>query len=234
VPDSDEVVLLERREQVLLITLNRPAVRNAVNAAMAHAIAAALDDLDGDPELRVAIITGAPPGFCSGMDLKASLAGESPFIEGRGFAGIAQRGARKPLIAAVEGFAVAGGFEIALACDLIVAARGANFALPEVRRGLFAGGGALLRLPQRVPFNIAAELALTGEPIGAERLHHFGLVNRLADEGATVTVALELAAAIVAGSPLAVRTTKHILEHVGEWTPSEAWAEKRPPLWRSR
>ena len=216
-PDSDHVVALERHERVLLITLNRPAVRNAVNAAMAQAIAAALDELDSDDGLNVAILTGAPPGFCSGMDLKASLLGDSPFVEGRGFAGITERGARKPLIAAVEGFALAGGFEIALACDLIVAARSAKFALPEVKRGLFAGGGALVRLPQRVPLGIAKELALTGEAMTAERLHHFGLVNRLADDGGALTVALELAAAIIPGSPLAIRTTKHVLDRARDW-----------------
>lgn len=165
------------------------------------------------------------------MDLNASLAGESPFVAGRGFAGIAQRGADKPLIAAVEGFAVGGGFEIALACDLIVAARGARFALPEVRRGLFASGGALLRLPERIPFNVAAELALTGEPIDAGRLHGFGLVNRLSADGGAIAAAFELAAAIVAGSPLSIRTTKHVLTRRADWTREQAW-ERQMELWR--
>jgi enoyl-CoA hydratase len=180
---SEPVVLLERRDQSLLITLNRPEARNAVNAALAAELAAALDELDGDPELLVGVLTGAPPGFCAGMDLKAFAAGERPWIEGRGFAGIAERASTKPLIAAIEGFAMAGGLEIALACDLIVAARDARLAIPEVKRGLFAAGGALLRLPQRIPYNVASEMALTGEPQAAERLLELGLINRLTDAG---------------------------------------------------
>jgi enoyl-CoA hydratase len=253
---SEPVVLLERRDQSLLITLNRPAARNAVNAALATALAAALDELDADPALRVGVLTGAPPGFSAGMDLKAFATGEQPWIEGRGFAGITERASRKPLIAAIEGFAVAGGLEIALACDLIVAARDARLAIPEVKRGLFAAGGALLRLPDRIPHNVAAEMAFTGEPVAAERLHELGLVNRLTDQGGAVAAALELAAAIGENSPLAVRTSKQVLEGQRDWSGAAAWerqaelfatvleapdamegaiafAEKRPPNWQT-
>ncbi len=223
--EPDQVVLLERRERVLVITLNRPEARNAVNAAMAGAIAAALDSLDAEPELLVGIVTGSPPGFCAGMDLKAFAAGERPWIEGRGFAGIAERGARKPLIAAVEGFAMAGGFEIALACDLIVAARDARFAIPEVKRGLFAAGGALLRLPRALPYHLAAELALTGDPQPAQRLHELGLLNRLCEPGQALDCALDLAAALTPNSPLALRVTKQLLESERDLSMDAAWVE---------
>ena len=154
---SSDPVVVEAREGILEITLNRPDARNAVNAAMAAGVAAALDRLDGEDGLRVGIITGAGSSFCAGMDLKAFVAGERPYAEGRGFAGIARRPPEKPLIAAIEGFAVAGGFEIALACDLIVAARGARLGIPEVKRGLVAAGGALLRLPARIRRDPAKE-----------------------------------------------------------------------------
>src|SRR3954449_13413382 len=166
---ADEPVLTERREGVLVITLNRPEARNAVNRAAAEGIAAAIDELDDDNELRVGVITGAGGTFSAGMDLKAFVAGERPHVEGRGSAGIVQRPPRKPLIAAVEGWALAGGFEVALACDLIVAARDARFGIPEVKRGLVAAAGGLIRLPRRIPYHLAMELALTGDPVGAER-----------------------------------------------------------------
>ena len=180
---EEQAVLTERRERVLLITINRPDQRNAVNAAVAKGIAAALDELDADSELSLGVLTGAGKGFCAGMDLKAFVAGESAWAGDRGFAGITQRSADKPLIAAIEGFAVAGGLEIALACDLIVAARGARLGIPEVKRSLVAAGGGLLRLPRVLPRNIAMELALTGDPIEAERGYELGLVNRLAEPG---------------------------------------------------
>src|SRR5437868_5047820 len=181
-PDQP-AVLTERRDGVLVITINRPEVRNAVNAAVAEGIAGALDELDGDDALAVGVLTGAGGFFCAGMDLGAFVKGESPWYGDRGFAGIAQRGARKPLIAAIEGFAVAGGLEIALACDLIVAAEGAKLGIPEATRSLVAAGGALLRLPRRMPYHVVMELALTGDPLPAERFHHFGVVNRLAPAG---------------------------------------------------
>src|SRR3954452_15463296 len=164
---NDQPVLTERRDGVLLITPNRPEARNAVNLALAEGVAAALDELDADDGLSVGILTGAGNGFSAGMDLKAFVTGERPWVGDRGFAGIVQRASRKPLIAAIEGFALAGGLEIALACDLIVAARGAKLGIPEVKRSLVAAGGALLRLPQRMPYGIAMELALTGDTITA-------------------------------------------------------------------
>ena len=182
----DEPVLTERRDGVLLITLNRPEARNAVNLALAEGVAGALDELDADGDLAVGVITGAGAGFCAGMDLKAFVTGERPWVGDRGFAGIVQRAARKPLIAAIEGFAVAGGLEVALACDLIVAAREAKLGIPEVKRSLVAAGGALMRLPRRVPYGIAMELALTGDTITAERGYELGLVNRLAEPGGAV------------------------------------------------
>jgi len=250
-------VLTERRDRVLLITLNRPEARNAVNLAVAEGIAAALDELDADDALTVGILTGAGGGFCAGMDLKAFVTGESPWVGDRGFAGIVQRGSRKPLIAAIEGFAVAGGFEIALACDLIVAARGAKLGIPEVKRSLVAAGGALLRLPRRMPYGLAMELALTGDPVDAERAQELGVVNRLAEPGAAVDAALELAASIARNGPLAVAATKQVLEGQLSWSEEEFWtkqgevtgpvfasadaregatafAEKRDPVWQGK
>ena len=184
-----DAVLTEASDGVLLITLNRPEARNAVNAAVAEGVAAAMERLDGDDDLRVAILTGAGKGFCAGMDLKAFVTGERPFVEGRGFAGIVEAPPRKPIIAAIEGFAVAGGFEVALACDLIVAGRGAKLGIPEVKRSLVAAGGALLHLPRRIPYHLAMELALTGDPIDAERGYAIGIVNRLAEPGGAVAAA---------------------------------------------
>jgi enoyl-CoA hydratase len=254
---EEQAVLTERSDRVLVITINRPDQRNAVNAAVAHGIAAALDELDADAALSVGVLTGAGKGFCAGMDLKAFVTGERPYAGDRGFAGITQRAAEKPLIAAIEGFAVAGGLEIALSCDLIVAARGARLGIPEVKRSLVAAGGGLLRLPRVLPRNVAAELALTGEPIDAERGHAFGMVNRLADPGAALSTALELAEQIAAGGPLALAATKRILRESVDWPDGEfftrqaevvapvmssedaregakAFAEKRLPVWRGR
>jgi enoyl-CoA hydratase len=223
----DSAVLTERRGRALLITINRPDQRNAVNAAVAHGIAAALDELDSDAELSVGILTGAGKGFCAGMDLKAFVTGERPHVEGRGFAGIVQRPPAKPLIAAIEGFAVAGGLEVALACDLIVAARGARLGVPEVKRSLVAAGGALLRLPRTLPRNVAMELALTGEPIDAERAHALGLVNRLSEPGEALETAVELAAVIAANGPLALAATKRIMVEASDWPDAEFFARQR-------
>src|SRR3954447_14844382 len=201
---ASEAVLTERRDGVLIITLNRPDARNAVNRALAEGVAKALDELDDTSELQVGVLTGAGKGFSAGMDLKAFVAGESAWVGDRGFAGIVHRASRKPLIAAIEGFAVACGLEVALACDLIVAAKGAKLGIPEVKRSLVAPGGALLRLPQRVSYGAAMELALTGDTIAAERGHELGLVNRLAEPGGAVDAALELAAQISPNAPLSL------------------------------
>jgi len=221
---TEPAVLTEVRDGVLLVTLNRPEQRNAVNHAVAEGLAAALDRLDAEPELRVGVLTGAGKGFCAGMDLKAFVAGERVAVEGRGFAGIVQRASAKPLIAAVEGFAVAGGFEIALACDLIVAARGARLGIPEVKRGLVAAGGALLRLPERIPYHLAMELALTGDFVDASRAYEVGLVSRVVEPGTAVEAALSLAEAIACNGPLALAASKRILVEGPGWPVAERWA----------
>jgi enoyl-CoA hydratase len=254
---DSEAVMAERRDSTLIITIDRPDVRNAVNAAVAEGIAGALDELDADDSLSVGILTGAGGFFCAGMDLGAFVKGESPWFGDRGFAGIAQRASVKPLIAAIEGFAVAGGMEIALACDLIVATRGAKLGIPEAKRSLVAAGGALLRLPRRMPYHVVMELALTGDPLLAERFHEFGVVNRLAEPGAAVEVALELAASISRNGPLAVAASKRILQEQFDWSTAEmferqgaisgpvftsedaregaaAFKDKRDPVWRGR
>jgi enoyl-CoA hydratase len=255
--NDEQAVLSERRDRALVITINRPDQRNAVNAAVANGIAAALDELDADDELSLGVLTGAGKGFSAGMDLKAFVAGESPYAGDRGFAGITQRAAEKPLIAAIEGFAVAGGLEVALSCDLIVAARGARLGIPEVKRSLVAAAGALLRLPHVLPRTIAMELALTGEPIDSERALELGLVNRLAEPGRALDESLALADQIAANGPLALRATKRILAESVDWPESEffarqgeiagpvmssedaregaqAFAEKRAPVWKGR
>jgi enoyl-CoA hydratase len=223
---EEEPVLTERRGNVLLITLNRPRVRNAVNAALAAGLAGALEELDGDDSLAVGVLTGAGGFFCAGMDLGAFVKGESPWFGDRGFAGIAQRSARKPLIAAIEGFAVAGGMEIALACDLIVAANGAKMGIPEAKRSLVAAGGALLRLPRRMPYHVVMELALTGDTMPAERFHEFGIVNSLAEPGSAVDVALELAARLAKNAPLALVASKQILQEQFDWSSAEMWEKQ--------
>ncbi|WP_053753740.1 crotonase/enoyl-CoA hydratase family protein [Streptomyces sp. MMG1533] len=253
---SDEV-LVERRGAVQVVTINRPTAKNALTAAVARAVADAVDELDASDELRVGVLTGSGGTFSAGMDLKAFLRGERPSIEGRGLCGITMTPPRKPLIAAVEGWALAGGFELLLACDLVVAARTARLGVPEVKRALVARAGAALQLPRRVPFAIALELLLTGEPIGAERAAGIGLVNRLTDEGGALDGALELAATIAANGPLAVAATKQIARSTADWTLEESWAkqsaitdpvfasedaregatafkEKRPPVWKGR
>ena len=256
-PEDTSAVLTERRDGVLLITLNRPDARNAVNGALAQGVAAALDDLDASADASVGVLTGAGKGFSSGMDLKAFTAGERPWVSDRGFAGITQRAAEKPLIAAIEGFAVAGGFEIALSCDLIVAARDARIGIPEAKRGLVAAAGALIRLPKRIPYHVAMELALTGDPISAERAHELGIVNRVTEPGGAVDAALELASEIARNGPLALAASKKIVASALDWDEAEAWqkqgeltgpvfasedaregaiafAEKRAPVWKGR
>jgi enoyl-CoA hydratase len=242
---------------VQVITINRPEARNALDAAVARGVAAAVDELDATDDLRAAVLTGAGGQFSAGMDLKGFLRGETPAIQGRGLCGITQTPPRKPLVAAVEGWALAGGFELVLACDLVVAARSARFGVPEVKRSLIAAAGAALLLPQRVPRAVALELLLTGDPVGAERAAAVGLVNRVVDDGAALDAAVDLAAAIAANGPLAVAATKRIVTESPGWPAAELWArqdevvgpvfasedaregaaafaERRAPEWRGR
>ncbi len=221
-------VVVEQRGATLVVTIDRPARRNAVNQSVALAIAAAMDWLDADPALRVGIITGGGGCFCAGMDLIAFLDDERPEIPGRGFAGVTETPPRKPLIAAVEGFALAGGCELALACDLIVAAENASFGLPEVTRGLVAGSGGLVRLPRRIPPAIALEYALTGERMDARTAHGWGLVNRITAPGAALDGALALAESIVKNGPFAVEMTKRIVVESPSWTSDETWRRQAP------
>jgi enoyl-CoA hydratase len=250
-------VVVERRGNVQVITINRPEAKNALNAAVARGVAAAVDELDADDDLRVGVLTGAGGTFSAGMDLKAFLSGETPAIEGRGLCGITETPPRKPLIAAVEGWALAGGFELLLACDLVVAAETARFGVPEVKRGLVAAGGAAFLLPRRVPQAIALEMLLTGEPLSAQRAADVGLVNRLAPEGGAVDVAVELAETVAANGPLAVAISKQVARSTFDWSVQEGWkaqsdlispvflsedaregatafAEKRAPVWTGR
>jgi enoyl-CoA hydratase len=220
-------VLVAREGAVLVVTINRPEARNAIDRATSEAIAAAMDQLDADPSLTLGILTGAGGHFCSGMDLKAFLRGERVELAGRGLAGIVETPPRKPLIAAVEGYALAGGCEIALACDLIVAAEDAQFGIPEVRRGLMAGSGGLIRLPQRIPRQIAMEYALTGAMLPAAEARQWGLVNRTTAPGQALAGALALARTIAANGPLAVQVSKQVMSQAGTWPADEVWARQR-------
>ncbi|MGY3495198.1 crotonase/enoyl-CoA hydratase family protein [Bradyrhizobium sp. USDA 4502] len=249
-------VLTEVRGPILIITLNRPEAKNAANLALSKGVAAAIDRLDADDSLSVGIITGAGGTFCSGMDLKGFLKGERPSIAGRGFAGLTEAPPKKPLIAAVDGYALAGGMEIALSCDMIVANRNAKFGIPEVKRGLAAAAGGLIRMPRQMPFRVAMEFALTGEFFGAERAHQLGIINRVTD-GPALDAALELAAAIGANGPLAVKASKQVIVESRLWPEDEMWkrqqeivgpvfvsedaregaaafAEKRAPNWKGK
>jgi enoyl-CoA hydratase len=250
-----DAVLVEVGGGVAVITINRPQARNAVNEAVASGIAAAIDVLDPRPDVAAMVLTGAGGTFCAGMDLKGFLAGENPTAGGRGFGGITQRPPATPIVAAVEGFALAGGFEVALACDLIVASEEATFGLPEVTRGLVAGAGGLLRLPRRIPYHLVMEIALTGGHVPAGRLHQAGLVNRLVPAGEALGAARDLAAQVAGNAPLAVAAAKRIIVESADWPGEEAFArqdaislrvltsadaregaaafaEKRPPVWR--
>lgn len=253
---AEPEVLIDRRNRILIVTINRPRVRNAVNESVSRGLADAMDQLDSDPGLSVGIVTGAGETFSAGMDLKAFARGETIALEGRGM-GFTQRPPAKPLIAAVEGYALGGGSEMALATDLIIAADNAVLGLPEIKRGLVAGGGGLLRLPRRIPYQIAMELALTGKPLPAPRAHDLGLVNQLTPPGGALAGALRLAEEITANGPLAIVATKKIIIESCAWTPEEAWAnqeaicipvfgsndaregavafaEKREPVWTGR
>jgi len=219
-------ILTETRGRVRLITLNRPEAKNSVNTALGQALVAAIQELDEDAGLTAGVLTGADGGFSAGMDLKA-FAKEGP---PKGFNEFLQNGSQKPLIAAVEGFALAGGLEIALTCDLMVAAKGVKLGIPEVNKGLFAAGGALFRLPNRVPYGLAMEMALTSDPISAEQAHEIGLVTRLAEPGKAADVALELAERIAKNAPLSVSASKQIIRQTRGMTEEESWAFQGPLL----
>lgn len=253
---ADEV-LTEIRDRVMLITLNRPEAMNSVNLAVATQLAAALDELDENADVSVGVLTGNGRGFSSGMDLKAFVSGGMPQVPGRGFAGITERSANKPLVAAVEGFALAGGLEIALSCDLLVASEGTKLGIPEVRVGLFAGAGALARLPRRLPYGMAMQMALTAEPITAEQAHQYGLVQVLTEKGQALEAALDLANRVAQNAPLALQASKLLIRELQGSTEAEFWemqkphiekvflsedgmegaiafAEKRPAVWKGR
>lgn len=254
---SEDAVLTEIDNGVMTITLNRPQARNAVNKALAVGVAAAIDELESNDELRAAIITGAGGTFCSGMDLKAFVAGEHPIVEGRGFAGLCEYTTKKPLIAAIEGYALAGGFEVAISCDLIVAADDAKFGIPEVKRGLAAGAGGLAKLPKQIPSRIAMELALTGDFISTQRAYDLGLINQVVPSGTALEAAQALAAKIAANGPLAVAASKKVVAKAQDWNTANmfgeqfkiiehvitsedaiegatAFAEKRAPVWKGK
>jgi enoyl-CoA hydratase len=250
-----DAIRTEVADGIAVITINRPEARNAVNGDVARGIAAAVDDFDNRSDVRVLVLTGAGGTFSSGMDLKGFLAGDAPTAAGRGFGGIVERPPVKPVIAAVEGYALAGGFELVLACDLVVASEEAKFGLPEVRRGLVAGAGGLLRLPGRIPYHLAMEIALTGEHFSAARLAAAGLVNKLVPAGEALSAAKELAGRVALGAPLALAASKRVVVESADWAADEAFAkqteivgpifdskdamegamafaEKRPPVWR--
>lgn len=254
--DSDEAHV-EVRDRTLVITIDRPKARNAMTLDVAQVVAAGLDRLDSSDDLAVGVLTGAGGVFCAGMDIKQLAAGRRATIPGRGFGGLVEAPPRKPLIAAVEGYAFGGGFELVLACDLVVAGKGATFALPEVKRGLVARGGGALRLAERLPRATALELLLTGRSMAVERAAQFGLVNAVVPDGGALDAALALAGEIAGNAPLAVAASKQIATEVASWPPrerfarqelltdpvfasadaaegAEAFSEKRAPVWTGR
>lgn len=222
--DAPEV-LVEAEDGVLIVTINRPEAKNAMTKAAAEGIVAAMDRLEADNDLRCAILTGAGGTFCSGMDLKGFLRGERPSIPGRGFGGLTEWTPSKPVIAAVDGYALAGGMELALSCDLIVANSGSKFGIPEAKRGLAAAAGGLIKLPRQIPPRIAMELALTGDFIDASRAYDLGFVNRVVD-GPAIDGAKELARTIAANGPLALIASKAVIRQSHEWTDAEMWAKQ--------
>jgi enoyl-CoA hydratase len=257
--DTESSVIFTSTGHVAVITINRPAARNAVNAAVALGVEAAVDRLESDPNLRVGVITGVPPVFSAGADLKEINAGRRQLLrtERGGFAGFVARKRIKPVIAAVDGPALAGGMEICLACDLIVASEDARFGIPEVKRSLVPAAGGLFRLPRKIPINIAMEMTLTGEPMGARRASRLGLVNELVESGQALARALELASRVAANAPIAVQASRRVIlaSHMGDestaWELSAdamaeamssedmkeglaAFLEKRSPIWTGR
>ncbi len=255
---TEAVVLSEVRGRVKIITLNRPDAMNAVNQELAVALAAEMDEMDANPDISVGVLTGNGRGFCAGMDLKAFAQGSFPTVEGRGFGGITEQPPKKPLIAAVEGFALAGGCELALTCDLIVSSEGVKFGIPEASVGLFAGAGGLMRLPRVLPYAVAMRMALTAKPITAEEAHGYGMVSELTPKGEALDKAIELAEQIAANAPLALMASKDLIREMQGRTEAEyfayqtkhhfetvfrsedgiegatAFAEKRPPNWQGK
>lgn len=251
---EEQPLILEERGRTLILTLNRPHAKNAMSLQLSEELAAAFDMLDNRDDLSLGVITGAGGTFCAGMDLKGFARGEIPIVPDRGFAGLVQRPPRKPLVAAVEGYALGGGFEIALACDLIVAASDATFGLPEVKRGLTANAGGLLRLPDRIPYHIAMELVLTGRMLPADEAGELRLLNQVTASGGALEAALELADRVADNAPLALATSKQVMIESTDWPIDEkfdrqheyvnpirqsndaaegakAFAEKRKPVW---
>ncbi|TDE35661.1 crotonase/enoyl-CoA hydratase family protein [Antarcticimicrobium sediminis] len=247
----------EVADHVALLTINRPEARNAATLALSEAMVEAIDRIDADPGIRAIVLTGAGGHFCAGMDLKGFLRGELPKIPGRGFAGMTEAPPKTPIIAAVEGYALGGGFELALACDMIVAADTARFGLPEVKRGLVARAGGLLRLPRQMPQRIAMELLMTGRMLPPDEALRLGLINRVVPEGGALEAARALAAEIAANGPLAVAAVKEVVMRQQDWPAAEgftrqaeftdpifasddakegalAFAEKRAPHWTGR
>lgn len=224
-----DLVTTEQDGAVLIIRLNRPEARNAVNHDCALALASAFEQLDEDDGIRIGVLTGEGGHFSAGMDLKDFAAsGRRPRVAGKGFAGFTEQPPIKPVIAAVEGYALAGGFEMVLACDLVVAGKTAMFGLPEVKRGLIAGAGGLLRLPQRLPYHVAMEAILTGEPISAARMHALGLINALTEPGKALVEARALAQKIATNGPLAVQLSKQVVSQGLDWSQAEMFAKQAP------
>jgi enoyl-CoA hydratase len=253
---TDEV-LVEHDDGMVIVTINRPEQRNAVNRAVSYAVCEAIDEMDRNPALRVGILTGAGGHFCAGMDLKAFLRGEVTRVEGRGILGLARTPPLKPLIAAVEGYCLAGGFESMLCCDLAVVARNAQFGLPEVKRGLAAAAGGLMRLPRLLPQRIAMEMALTGDFYSAERLASYGLFNSVVEPGEALHEARQLARRIMANAPMSIAASKRVIVEQRDWPIDQmfdrqesitgpvlasqdaregaaAFAQRRPPQWRGQ
>jgi len=249
-----EVVLTEVKDGVLIVTINRPEAKNAINGAVAKGIAKAMDLLDGSDDIVVGVLKGAGGTFSAGMDLKAYLQGDDPNVKGRGFGGLTDAPPKKPLIGALEGFVLAGGLELSLACDLTVCGKTTKFGIPETKVGLVAAAGGVARLPRLVPKRIAMEMALTGDMIGSGRAYEIGLVNRVVEDGAVIDEALKLAQTIAANAPLAVAASKRVVNECVNWHTDElmanqmdiikpiftsndaiegpkAFAEKRKPNW---
>lgn len=220
---EDAPVRVERAGPVTVVTIDRPHRRNAVNRVTAEALAAAFDSADADPEARAIVLTGAGGTFSAGMDLREFAEQGRPSVPGRGFAGFVQTPPRLPVVAAVEGWALGGGFEMVLACDLVVAAADARFGLPEVTRGLAARGGGAFRLPRRLPYAVAMRLVLTGEPLDARRAAEHGLVNEVTEPGGALPCAMRLAEAVAANAPLAVAASVQVVRRSADWPDADAF-----------